>query len=407
MTKKRRKKRQPEPETRVEARSGKRVRKSVRRRGGGSFFWGLSLGFLVTLGLTVSGDLGLNILPTRLTESKANAGVPSAASSKTRSLFISGTLPRGAHVYVDEQPATTTEKVESGVRVSVSPDAQKLEIRGVKGTWWSTRLNEDSGDTLRPVLGGEIVIEVQKGGATGDLYVDGIQVGKAPGSVGEVDPGWHVITVRAGESTLFEDACEVEPGKLTVITVPPIAPRGKGRLTVRARQLGDNGFEEREGNPVFLDGQPAGHTPLTLTIAAGFHSIRVGSREDDSLVEVINLEAGTSRYMNAEFGREERLTVEVVPPQRAGAEAPLAIPVHIRAADESVLLEEGFIHIVKAGQAKSVGVPLVPSGTDPDIWVAVVPRELSAGSSVLVGYASCNDDLGRSGESELFSIPLR
>ena len=71
------------------------------------------------------------------------------------------------------------------------------------------------------------------------------------------------------------------------------------------------------------------------------------------------------------------------------------------------MLEEGFIHIVKAGQATSVGVPLVPSGTDPDVWVAVVPRELSAGSKVLVGYASCNDDLGRSGESELFSIPLR
>jgi hypothetical protein len=300
-----------------------------------------------------------------------------------------------------------SETMESGVRVTVSPDARKLEVRGVEGTWWSTRLSPDSGDTLRPVLGGEIVLEVQKGGATGDLYVDGVRVGEAPGSVGEVDPGWHVITVRAGENTLFEDACEVEPGKLTVITVPPIAPRGKGRLTVRARQLGDGGFEEREGNPVFVDGVATGHTPLTLTLAAGFHSVRVGSRNEDSLVEVINLEAGTSRYVNAEFGREERLTVQVVPPQRAGIDAPLAIPVHIRATDESVLLEEGFVHIVKAGQARSVGVPLVPSGTDPDVWVAVVPRELSAGSKVLVGYASCNDDLGRSGESELFSILLR
>jgi hypothetical protein len=178
-------------------------------------------------------------------------------------------------------------------------------------------------------------------------------------------------------------------------------------MTVRARQLGDDGFEEREGNPVFVDGEPMGHTPLNLTLAAGFHSVRVGSRAGDSLIEVVNLEAGTSRYVNAEFGREERLVVDVVPPQRAGAEAPLAIPVRIRGADESVLLEEGFIHIVKAGQATSVGVPLVPSVTDPDVWVAVVPRELSAGSNVLVGYASCLDDLGRRGESEIFQLQLR
>jgi hypothetical protein len=406
VTKKRKKNNQAAPETGSETRNRKRGKPSTRWGGGSSFFWGLSLGFLVTLGLTISGDLGLNLLPAQLTESKADAGILSGSSMKGTSLFLSGALPRGAHVYVDGQPATAIETVETGVRVMVAPDAQKLEVRGVEGIWWSTRLSEDSGDTLRPVLGGEIVIEVQKGGAAGDLYVDGVRVGEAPGSVGEVDPGWHVISIRAGESTLFEDACEVVTGELSVITVPPIAPRGKGRVTIRARQLGDNGFEEREGNPVFVDGQPMGHTPLSLTLAAGFHSVRVGSRAAVSLVEVINLEAGTSRYVNAEFGREERLTVQVVPPQRAGADTPLAIPVHIRATDESVLLEEGFIHIVKAGQARAVGVPLVPSGTDPDVWVAVVPRELSAGSQVLVGYASCLDDLGRRGESELFQLPL-
>jgi len=125
------------------------------------------------------------------------------------------------------------------------------------------------------------------------------------------------------------------------------------------------------------------------------------------LVELINLEAGGSRYVNAEFGRDERLEVLVTPPTQAAANIALAIPVHIRADDESVLLEEGFLYVVRPDQATPIAVPLVASGTDPDLWVAVVPENLIGRTAALTGYAACVDDMGRRGESELFSLTLR
>ena len=374
----------------------------------GGFFWGLCLGFLVTLGFVVSGDLGWNILPAKGNDLGVQPGLSAGAqaSAAGQSLFLAGDLPRGAHVYVDGNPAPVTVG-DAGVQVAVSPKAKKIEVRSVEGTWWSTRLNADSGDTLHPLLGGEIVVEVERQGRTGDLYVDGELVGTVPGAVSDVGPGWHIVSVRDGNTVLFEDACEVTPGEVTLVVVPPVPPRGKGRVTVRARLLGETGFEELEGSSVWIDGEAVGKCPFVATLDAGFHSVRVEAGKRSPLVEVINAEAGAARYVNAEFGREERLEVLVAPPKQVGAKTALAIPVHIRADNESVLLEEGFLYVVRPDQATAIGVPLVPSGTDPDLWVAVVPENLTGHAPSLTGYAACVDDMGRRGESELFRLTLR
>lgn len=378
------------------------------RRPHSGFFWGLCLGFLATLGVVVSGDLGCSILPTAVRSSSAGTGgfAGQQAANTARALFLAGNLPRGAHVYVDGNPAEVTPG-EAGVELAVNPGAKKIEVRSVEGTWWSTRLTADNGDTLRPLLGGEIVVEVERQGRTGDLFVDGVLEGAVPGSVSDVGPGWHVVSVRDGDTVLFEDACEVTPGEITLVVVPPVPPRGKGRVTVRARLLGETGFEDLEGSSVWIDGKSVGKCPLVAIIDAGVHSVRVESANHAPLVEVINLEAGGSRYVNAEFGRDERLEVVVSPPIQAAAREALAVPVHVRADDESVILEEGFLYVVRPDQAKPIGVPLVPSGTDPDVWVAVVPANLTGPTPSLTGYAACVDDMGRSGESELFSLTLR
>jgi hypothetical protein len=383
-------------------------RPSPRKRNSGIFFWGLGLGFLVTLGVIVSGDLGLNILPADMTS--PNAGSPGSMDQNPAGdemVFLAGIMPQGAHVYVDGEPVSVTSD-ERGVRVPLNHGARKIEVKGVEGTWWSTRLGEGgAADTLRPVLGGEIVVEVERQGPTGDLYLDGRHAGSVPGSLGDVDPGWHVISIRNGETILFEDVCEVRPGEVAVMVVPPVPPRGKGRLIVRGRLLGDDGFTEANGRPVWVDGVKTGVTPFQVTLDGGFHSVRVESETHPALVEVVHLEAGSARYVSAEFGREERLQIKVSPPIEADSQAPLAIPVHVYAEDESVLLEEGFLYVVRPGQAKPVGVPLVPSGTEPDLWVAVLPENLTMDARTMIGYASCQDDMGRSGDSEIFHLNLR
>ena len=375
----------------------------------GSFVSGLTLGFMVALAAVVVWDMGW--LPIPIAPNLQARTVHDDAGNESEavaSLFLSGPLPADAHVYVDGR-AVETLSLEDGVQVPISEDARRVEVRGLNGTWWTTTLPPEfaDSDTLKPNLGGDLVVELERHAGGGELFLDGLAVGTAPGTVSDVPPGWHILSVREKDRVQFEDGFVVRPGEVMVVRVPPVAPQGKGRLVVRSRVLEDTGFTEIQGNAVIVDGYLKGETPLNLTLPAGFHSVRIESPAFPSRVEVIYLEAGAARYVDAEFGREQRLQVEVNPPLQIDAQTPLALPVRVEFGERSVLLKKALLHLVRPGQAKSVEVPLVPSGTDPKLWVAALPLELIASFDVLSGYATCTDDRGRTGDSDLFRLRLR
>lgn len=382
------------------------VRSRPPRRGG--FFWGLSLGFVATLGFIVANDAGWSVLPAPASSAGAGDAARGTPAPETGGppLYLAGTLPAGSRVYIDGQPVAAALEANA-VRVALPPDSRRLEIRGPQGTLWTTRLEGVApADTLNPLLGGDLVVELERQALGGTLYLDGVARGDAPGSVRDVPPGWHVVSVRNEGAVVFEDGCTVRSGEVSVVAVPPVPPRGKARLLVRSRILEATGFRETEGNLVVIDGNMVGETPLSATLDAGFHSIRIEADGQPTRIEVVHLDAGSTRYVNAEFGREERLTVTVSPPVEVTARRPLAIPVRVAADEKAVLLQEGAVHVVRPGQSTPVSVPLVPSGTDPALWVAVVPLDVVSPLDALVGYARCRDDMGRTGDSELFHIRL-
>ncbi len=126
-----------------------------------------------------------------------------------------------------------------------------------------------------------------------------------------------------------------------------------------------------------------------------------------AFVEVLYLEAGRSLFVDAQFGGAEPIEVTADPPAEANYRTPLAIPVSVGAAGESVTLTEGSLFLVRGGQPTTVSVPLVASGTDARLWVAVVPAELTARRGPLSGYVSCTDEQGRRGTSDIFQINVR
>jgi hypothetical protein len=260
-------------------------------------------------------------------------------------------------------------------------------------------------DTLKPSIGGELVMEIAPRGPEGSLVVDDQVVGPAPGAAGDLLPGWHLVSIRDGDRVLFETGAMIRPGEVTILTAPEAPARGQGRLTVRSRVLTDEGFVEISGRPVWIDGTPAGETPLEANLDSGYHSVRVTAEGFPDEVRVQALEAGSARYVEAEFGREVPLRVSVSAPAAGSVAGPLAIPVRVDTQDGNVLAS-GFLHVLGADRSATVPIPLVASGTDAGLWVAVVPASVTRETRELLAYASASDDLGRQGESELFRVPL-
>jgi hypothetical protein len=307
-------------------------------------------------------------------------------------------------VVVDGQPVETS-KGGGGSALSVPAHARELEVRGAAGTLWATRLEPGAGDTVRAVLTGEIVVECAPQAPQGRLFVDGAAVGTAPGTVSGVAPGWHHVEIRDAETVLFETSCTVVAGQVAMIPVPRAPGRSRGKLTVRARILSESGFRDVSGYPVRIDGGRAGETPLEITVRGGVHSVRVDAPGRPYRVEVLAIEGGTSRYVDAEFGSEEHLEVRALAPDRGRRGAPLAVPVRVVAPGAKAPLARAWVRLLREGQGEPVEIPLIPSGTDPQLYVAGIPESMT-GSRVLLGYASCQDELGRRGDSELFAVEL-
>ena len=201
-----------------------------RRRRSGGFFWGLAMGLLGALAVLAAGDLGWRGIPSFSGRpAAAETAVGSDGAMSTAAVYLAGAIPEGLSVYVDGKAAAPASS-GNGTLLTVNRNARRLEVRGSEGPLWATRLtlHGDAPDTLRPLLGGDVVAEVNRQGPTGALYVDGTLSGAAPGTVSDVAPGWHVVSVRNGDAVLFEDACVVRSGEVTLVTVPPVPPRGRG-----------------------------------------------------------------------------------------------------------------------------------------------------------------------------------
>jgi hypothetical protein len=358
------------------------------------------------LGVIVAADLGLKPVPLRgAGEAAAEPNDPSLASQQ---VFLTAALSPGMHVTVDGKAVEVMIRPDGGV-IEVAPGARKVEVRAKNGPLWSARLDlgGDTPDTLHPVLGGEIVIEADRAAPRGVLFVDDALAGAAPATITEITPGWHTISVRDGQEILYEDACVVSAGRVTLVSIPARPAHGNGSLAIRSRVLGEDGLEEVSGDRIWLDGAAVGSTPWNRLLPSGFHSVRVERAGFPAFVQVLYLEAGRSMFVDAQFGGAEPIVVTADPPAETSYKTPLAIPVSIGAEGESVTLTEGSLFLVRGGQPTTVSVPLVASGTDARLWVAVVPAELTGRRGPLSGYVACTDEQGRRGTSDIFQITVR
>ena len=363
----------------------------------GRFYYGLAAGFSSALLFTLAMDLGW--IPLHKGGVRANESAP-AETTSTRNIMILGSVPEGAALIADGHPVTA--QTQNGWTRAVLPGtARNIEIRGQSGPWWQADLTE-TGDTLRPVWSGEIVVEPSPHYSGGVLFVDGESRGQVPGTVGGIAPGWHVISVRQGDALVYEDARQVGPGEVVAWTVPAPPPSGKGRLIVRSRRMEAIGIVETQARPVRVDGRYRGATPLEINVPAGHHSVAVEEPGERVLVQVLRIESGATRYVQAQYPQDPEVGVEIGRTTTMKPDGAIVVPVRI--VGTGVPIEKAFLQMVRPRQTDTVPVPLAVSPSDPRIWVGVIPKSLLTPGEAALAYAIGTDVSGKEGCSEIIDL---
>jgi hypothetical protein len=139
------------------------------------------------------------------------------------------TNPAGAAVFVDG-----IEHGNTPARVSLKAGAHILELRG-RGVPRSIPVTITAGADVSQYLElpqtptvGSLLVQSEPSGA--QVFVDGVEHGKAPASVGDLAPGEHEVELRAPGGTPVKQRVVIEAG-VTASVLAPIATAAPGPVS--------------------------------------------------------------------------------------------------------------------------------------------------------------------------------
>jgi hypothetical protein len=178
-----------------------------------------------------------------------------------------------------------------------------------------------------------------------------------------------------------------------------------GRVTIRSALLSDTGFESGRGDPVWVDGEMRGVTPLMVVLRPGPHSVRVLRRNFPPQITVLEVKPAGDQFLSAEFGAHSEDPLRYTPPSSISRSDPL--PVHVS-------LPEG-----EWDQSMAVWLYAAPPGgsfqarqmtrldSDTKVFAALIPIEVLQNASRQVRvYFKGVGTAGRELYSEIVTIPV-
>jgi hypothetical protein len=153
-------------------------------------------------------------------------------------------------------------------------------------------------------LWGSIAILSPEPEALISVNVDGEPRGLLPQLVDRVAPGPHRIEFSGPGYDPWERTIEVRAGEAREVLAAQVRAPGTGVLHVRSVVGLADVAPARTGDPVYIDGELRGHTPLTIELPRGPHSVRVTREGEEAPVQVVDLPGGNERFLTFEFGGE-------------------------------------------------------------------------------------------------------
>ena len=312
--------------------------------------------------------------------------------------------PPGAAVKIDGVPIPSRTPATD---VSVSPGTHRVDMDwGVYGARRDTVQVVSGGRvTLRPRLLGSVGFRSTDPSRVLDVYVDGAYVGSTPVALDSIVVGRHLV--RFGGPGINSTAQEVEvlQGTRVELIGNAGALPDKGRVTARSALLSDSGFESGRGDPVWVDGEMRGVTPLSLDLRPGAHGFRVLRRGFPPQITVLEVKPGGDQFITAEFSSRSEDPLRFMPPSGISISDPVPVTISLPEGewDESMIL---WVYAAPPGgsfQARRM-TRLDPGSK---LFAALLPPEVlrNSGRQVRI-YFKAVGAAGRELYSEIFTIPV-
>jgi hypothetical protein len=311
--------------------------------------------------------------------------------------------PPGAAVKIDGVPlASRTPATE----VAVAPGTHRVDMDwGVYGARRDTvQVLAGGRVTLRPRLLGTVGFRSSDASRVLDVYVDGAYVGATPVVLDSIVVGRHLV--RFGGPGVTSSAQEVEVLQGTHVELSgspgPLPP--KGHVTIRSALLSDTGFEAGRGDPVWVDGEVRGVTPLTVDLKPGAHSVRVLRRNFPPQISVLDVKPGGEQFITAEFGARSEDALRYSPPAAVSNAFPVTVLLPEGEWDQSMAL---WVYAAPPGgnfQARR----MTRLGENSKSFSALLPPEVLRNSARQVRiYFKAEGAAGRELYSEIYTVPVK
>jgi hypothetical protein len=223
----------------------------------------------------------------------------------------------GAEVYVDgNRHADLTPTLVSGLVAG----PHVIEVRKDPALPWKQTVNVTADQTVKVSAqlaatmkpqGGTVRVLSNVSGAR--VFLDGIDMGAAPMDLKDVEPGEHIVEVKAEGHVTREERVTVNAGTANVLKLDlqavPEAARKEGGLIKIVSPVPEAA--------IFIDGERIGNAPQEKEVTAGEHFVVVTKPGYKKFEQKVNMDVGQTVTVSAELVAAGALRVLSTP---AGAD---------------------------------------------------------------------------------------
>jgi len=363
--------------------------------------WGGGALALIALAFLVRAILP-GIVGTPRTQPKMQEAAAPLGTGSNLDLFSD---PPGAAVRVDGVALPTRTPATD---IAVAPGTHRVDMDwGVYGQRRDTVAVARGGRvTLRPRVLGSVGFRSSDAARVLDVFVDGAYVGSTPVALDSIVVGRHLV--RFGGPGLNSTAQEVEvlQGTRVELIGNAGALPAPGSVTVRSAILSDSGFESGRGDPVWVDGEVRGVTPLTVNLRPGAHSFRVLRRGFPPQITVLEVKPGGEQFVSAEFGARSEDPLRFTPPSQVSLSDPLPVTIALPEGEWDQSMTLWVYAAPPGGSFQARQMTRLDEGSK--TFAALLPPEVLRNSSRQVKiYFKAVGAAGREIYSEIYTLPVK